>query len=97
MKKIRDLLLDLEKKVEVNLEELKQVRHENNKLLKMNQDLINEKNNSELDLKSLEEKFKALKIANSISGNENNNINETRSEIDSLIREIDLCISHLSE
>ena len=97
MKKIRDLLLDLEKKVEVNLEELKQVRQENNKLLKMNQDLINEKNNSELDLKSLEEKFKALKIANTISGNENHNINETRSEIDSLIREIDLCISHLSE
>mgnify|MGYP005729761011 CR=1 FL=1 len=42
MKKIRDLLLDLEKKVEVNLEELKQVRQENNKLLKMNQDLFQE-------------------------------------------------------
>ena len=49
-----------------------------------------------LDLESLEEKFKALKIANTITGSENN-INETRSEINSLIREIDLCISQLFE
>ena len=47
-------------------------------------------------LESLEEKYKALKIANTISGSDNN-INETRSEINLLIREIDLCISHLSE
>ena len=48
------------------------------------------------DFKSLEDRFKALKIANTISGSENN-INETRSEINSLIREIDLCISQLSD
>ena len=56
----------------------------------------NERNDLMLDLESLEEKFKALKIANTITGSENN-INETRSEINSLIREIDLCISQLSE
>ena len=96
MDKIKDLLSDLEKKVESNLNELLSLREQNNELLDKNKSLINEKNDFMLDLESLEEKFKALKIANTITGSENN-INETRSEINSLIREIDLCISQLSE
>ena len=96
MDKIKDLLSDLEKKVESNLNELLSLREQNNELLAKNKSLINERNDLMLDLESLEEKFKALKIANTITGSENN-INETRSEINSLIREIDLCISQLSE
>ena len=96
MDKIKDLLSDLEKKVESNLKELLSLREQNNELLDINKSLINEKNDLMLDMESLEEKFKALKIANTITGSENN-INETRSEINSLIREIDLCISQLSE
>lgn len=96
MDKIKDLLSDLEKKVESNLNELLSLREQNNELLDKNKFLINERNDLMLDLESLEEKFKALKIANTITGSENN-INETRSEINSLIREIDLCISQLSE
>ena len=96
MDKIKDLLSDLEKKVESNLNELLSLREQNNELLDKNKSLINERNDLMLDLESLEEKFKALKIANTITGSEKN-INETRSEINSLIREIDLCISQLSE
>ena len=96
MDKIKDLLSDLEKKVESNLNELLSLREQNNELLDKNKSLINEKNDLMLDLESIEEKFRALKIANTITGSENN-INETRSEINSLIREIDLCISQLSE
>ena len=96
MDKIKDLLSDLEKKVESNLNELLSLREQNNELLDKNKSLINERNDLMLDLESLEEKFKALKIANTITGSENN-INETRSELNSLIREIDLCISQLSE
>ena len=96
MDKIKDLLSDLEKKVESNLNELLSLREQNNELLDKNKSLINERNDLMLDLESLGEKFKALKIANTITGSENN-INETRSEINSLIREIDLCISQLSE
>ena len=92
----KDLLFDLEKKVESNLNELLSLREQNDELLDKNKSLINERNDLMLDLESLEEKFKALKIANTITGSENN-INETRSEINSLIREIDLCISQLSE
>ena len=86
MDKIKDLLSDLEKKVESNLNELLSLREQNNELLDKNKSLINERNDLMLDLESLEEKFKALKIANTITGSENN-INETRSEINSLIRD----------
>ncbi len=48
------------------------------------------------NFKLLDERFKALKIANTISGSKNN-INETRNEINLLIKEIDLCISQLSD
>ena len=96
MEKINDLLIDLEKKIESNLNELLRLRNQNKELIDKNKFLINEKDDLMLNLESTEEKFKALKIANTISGSENN-INETRSEINSLIREIDLCISQLSE
>ena len=58
--------------------------------------MTNEKNELNVEYRLLDNRFKALKIANTISGSENN-INETRSEIDSLIREIDICISQLSD
>ena len=96
MKKIQDLLFDLEKKVESSLTELSKLKNEKNDLLDKNQILVNEKNELNEDFRLLDERFKALKIANTISGSENN-INETRSEIDSLIREIDACISQLSD
>lgn len=96
MEKINDLLFNLEKKVESNLNELLRLRNQNKELIDKNKSLINERDDLMLNLESTDEKFKALKIANTISGSENN-INETRSEINSLIREIDLCISQLSE
>ena len=96
MKKIQDLLFDLEKKVESSLAELSKLKNEKNDLLDKNQILINEKNELNAEFRLLDERFKALKIANTISGNESN-INETRSQIDSLIKEIDICISQLSD
>ena len=96
MKKIQDLLFDLEKKVESSLTELSKLKNEKNDLLDKNQILVNEKNELNEEFRLLDERFKALKIASTISGSENN-INETRSEINSLIREIDLCISQLSD
>lgn len=96
MKKIQDLLFALEKKVESSLAELSKLKNEKNDLIDKNQILINEKNELNAEFRLLDERFKALKIANTISGSENN-INETRSEIDSLIREIDRCISQISD
>ena len=47
-------------------------------------------------IQELEDKFKALKIANTISLNENT-VNETKIEINKLINEIDMCISQISD
>ena len=96
MKKIQGLLIDLEKKIQYSIAELSRLKEQKNDLLDKNQILSNEKNELNVELRLLDEKFKALKIANTISGSENN-INETRGEIDSLIREIDICISQLSD
>ena len=76
MKKIQDLLFDLEKKVESSLTELSKLKNEKNDLLDKNQILVNEKNELNEEFRLLDERFKALKIANTISGCENN-INET--------------------
>ncbi len=76
MKKIQDLLFDLEKKVESSLTELSKLKNEKNDLLDKNQILVNEKNELNEEFRLLDERFKALKIANTISGSENN-INET--------------------
>ena len=89
-------MFDLEKKVESSLAELSKLKNEKNDLIEENQILINEKNELNAEFRLLDERFKALKIANTISGSENN-INETRSVIDSLIREIDKCISQISD
>ena len=96
MKKIQDLLFDLEKKVESSLAELSKLKNEKKVLIDKNKILTNEKNELNVEYRLLDNRFKALKIANTISGNESN-INETRSEIDSLIKEIDICISQLSD
>ena len=50
MDKIKDLLSDLEKKVESNLNELLSLREQNNELLDKNKSLINERNDLMLDL-----------------------------------------------
>ena len=96
MNKLKDLLLELEKRIELNLLEISNLKDYNDELSRKNQTLLIENNEAKDSFKSLEERFKALKIANTISGGENN-INETRSEINSLIREVDLCISQLSD
>ena len=96
MKKIQDLLFDLEKKVESSLAELSKLKNEKKVLIDKNKILTNEKNELNVEYSLLDNRFKALKIANTISGNESN-INETKSEIDSLIKEIDICISQLSD
>ena len=63
MKKIQDLLFDLEKKVESSLTELSKLKNEKNDLLDKNQILINEKNELNAEFRLLDEnEIKQLKI-----------------------------------
>ena len=96
MDKINALLADLENKIKENILEISNLRNMNDKLRAQNVILSDEKDDAVNNFKLLDERFKALKVANTISGSKKN-INETRSEINLLIKEIDLCISQLSD
>lgn len=96
MDKINALLADLENRIKENILEIENLSTINEKLRAENKNLSIEKNDVEKSFSLLDDKFKALKIASTISGSEND-INETKGEINLLIREIDVCISQLSE
>ena len=80
-------------KVVHKLEVLKQTNTDLNKELQKSQQQIFEQNQMIIDW---EEKYSTLKFTNSILGSDDNK-RETKLRINTLIREIDHCISQLSE
>jgi hypothetical protein len=96
MSKIEDIVDTLENKISKVLHKQEILKQANNKL---KQDLHNTQEAFELqkkELESWEEKFEALKIANTMLGSDANK-RETKLKINALIREIDHCIAQLSE
>ena len=96
MQDLDNIVESLEKNIRRSLDKISNLQIKNNELqdeltLLKNQDVA--KSNL-IDL--CEEKYKSLKIANTISGS-NNSTKDTKLEINSLIREIDYCISQLTE
>ena len=86
MDKINALLADLENRIKENILEIENLSTINEKLRAENKNLSIEKNDVEKSFSLLDDKFKALKIASTISGSEND-INETKGEINLLIAE----------
>ena len=96
MQDLDNLVKSLEKNIRISLEKI-------TKLQKLNFELESELTSlrkKDLEKSNLidlcEEKYKSLKIANTILGS-NNGTKDTKLEINSLIREIDYCISQLTE
>ena len=96
MQELDNLVKSLEKNIRILLEKI-------TKLQKLNFELESELNllkKKDLEKSNLidlcEEKYKSLKIANTILGSDNGT-KDTKLEINSLIREIDYCISQLTE
>ena len=96
MQNLDTIVESLEKNIRISLEKI-------NTLQKLNFELESELillRKKDLDKSDLivlcEEKYKSLKIANTILGS-NNGTKDTKLEINSLIREIDYCISQLTE
>jgi len=75
------------------LEVLKQTNAELSEELKVSQQKVSQQ---EERINSWEEKYETLKFTNSILGS-NESKRETKLKINTLIREIDYCISQLSE
>ena len=89
-------ILILESKIIVLLNKLKK-NHLDLKTLK-DQNLLLEfqKNELENQIKSFKEENKSLKIANNLLGS-NEGKTQTKAKINSLIKEVDYCISQLTE
>ncbi|MEM5540011.1 MULTISPECIES: hypothetical protein [unclassified Olleya] len=95
MSKIETIVDALENKIRKVLSRQQVLKLENAKLkeaLEQSQSKIVAK---DLELKSWQEKYDTLKMANTILGSDNDK-RETKLKINTLIREIDHCISQLS-
>ena len=95
MHRTKELLQKLDEKIKFHLSEFNKLKSINEKLKLKNNQLHESNLIIQNRLNEIEKNFKALKIANTISIDEKN-INETKNEINTLIKEIDLCISQLS-
>ena len=96
MSNIEDIVDSLENKISKVLHKLELLKQAN---LKLNEELEasnKELQNQKLHIASWEEKYEALKMANSILGSDDNK-RETKLKINALIRDIDHCIAQLSD
>ena len=96
MSSIEDIVDSLENKISKILHKLEVLKQTNSKLKE--ELVISEQNlqNQKLLTTTWEEKYEALKIANSILGSDENK-RETKLKINALIRDIDHCIAQLAD
>ena len=96
MQELDNLVKSLEKNIRISLEKITNLQKLNFEL-QSELNLLKKKDLEKSNLIDLcEEKYKSLKIANTILGSDNGT-KDTKLEINSLIREIDYCISQLTE
>jgi hypothetical protein len=96
MQELDNLIKSLEKNIRISLEKISNLQKLNFEL-ESELYLLKKKDLEKSNLIDLcEEKYKSLKIANTILGSDNGT-KDTKLEINSLIREIDYCISQLTE
>jgi chromosome segregation ATPase len=96
MSNIEDIVDSLENKISKVLHKLEVLKRTN---LKLNEEIEVYKQQlqgKQLQIVAWEEKYEALKMANSILGSDENK-RETKLKINALIRDIDHCIAQLSD
>jgi len=96
MSNIEDIVNSLENKISKILHRMESLKLANGKLkgeLEQTQKMLLQRDDQ---IMSWEEKYEALKMANTILGSDENK-RETKLKINTLIRDIDHCIAQLSE
>ena len=96
MSHIEDIVDALENKINKALHKLEVLKQDNFKLEEALQSSSQDLKDQKQHLALWQDKYEALKMANSMLGSDNNK-RETKLKINTLIREIDHCISQLSE
>lgn len=96
MSNIEDIVDSLENKISKVLHKLELLKRANFKLNEELEVYKKQLHDKQLQIVAWEEKYEALKVANSILGSEENK-RETKLKINALIRDIDHCIAQLSD
>lgn len=96
MSPIEDIVNSLENKISQVLHKLELSKQANLKLHDKLREANQKLQSKQLELSTWEDKYEALKMANSILGSDDNK-RETKLKINALIRDIDHCIAQLSE
>ncbi|WP_159023141.1 hypothetical protein [Formosa sp. L2A11] len=96
MSNIEEIVDALEDKISKMLHKVVALQQENAKLKEDLQQSQHHLQNNKQEVEAWVEKYEALKIAKSMLGSDDNT-KETKLKINSLVREIDYCISQLSE
>lgn len=96
MSNIEDIVDSLENKIGKVLHKLELLKLANLKLSEELEISKQENKNQQKQIVAWEEKYEALKMANSMLGSDDNK-RETKLKINALIREIDHCIAQLSD
>jgi chromosome segregation ATPase len=96
MSNIEEIVDALENKISKVLHKQEILKQANLKLEQQLQSTQKMLQDQKQDLDSWQEKYEALKFANTMLGSDNNK-RETKLKINALIREIDHCIAQLSE
>lgn len=96
MSELVQIVDSLENKIGKLLHKLDMLQQANEKLEKEMVTIRNDKETVNSSVSEWEEKYNALKLANSMLGS-NTNKTEAKLKINTLIRELDHCISQLSE
>lgn len=96
MNKIHHLVVALEQKMLLLREKMDFFSQENASLKEINQTIMTENEELKREVEQWRQKYEALKVSNSISGSDENKT-DTKIKINALIREIDMCISQLSD
>ncbi len=96
MSELVEIVDSLENKISKLLHKLELLNQTNKKL---EEELVSLKNDHDVTQNSVlewEEKYKSLKLANSMLGSDTNKT-EAKLKINTLVRELDYCIAQLSE
>lgn len=96
MSELVQIVDSLENKISKLLHKLDMLQQANEKLEKEMVSIRDDKETVNSSVSEWEEKYNALKLANSMLGS-NTNKTEAKLKINTLIRELDHCISQLSE
>jgi len=96
MNNVLEIVDSLQSKLNRLLSKYELLQIENQQLLEKSEKLVLEVNEKQESIDAIEERYESLKIANAIVGSKEDK-RTTKLKINTLIREIDKCITQLDE